>query len=41
VSNDKFVESFTQRYLIANNGSSTASAPDLTTLAVQGQGILV
>jgi Protein of unknown function (DUF1217) len=37
----KFVESFTQRYLIANNGSSTASAPDLTTLAVQGQGILV
>jgi RNase H-fold protein (predicted Holliday junction resolvase) len=37
----KFVESFTQRYLIANNGSSTASAPDLTTLAVQGQGIIV
>ena len=37
----KFVETFVQRYLIANNGSSSAtSTPDLTTLAVQGQGIL-
>ena len=36
-----FVQSFIQRYLIANNGSSSAaSTPDLTTLAVQGQGIL-
>jgi hypothetical protein len=38
----KFVESFVQRYLIANAGSSAASStPDLTTLAVQGQGIVV
>jgi hypothetical protein len=36
-----FVNSFVQRYLIANSGSSSASStPDLTTLAVQGQGIL-
>lgn len=40
----KFVESFTQRYLIANAAnaasaaSSASSTPDLTTLAVQGQG---
>jgi Protein of unknown function (DUF1217) len=38
----KFVESFTQRYLIANAGSaSSSSTPDLTTLAVQGKGLLV
>jgi hypothetical protein len=40
----KFVESFVQRYLIANSAntsSSSSSTPDLTTLAVQGQGILV
>jgi hypothetical protein len=37
-----FVNSFVQRYLIANSGlSSASSTPDLTTLAVQGQGILV
>ena len=37
----KFVETFAQRYLIANSGSASATAtPDLTTLAVQGQGIL-
>jgi hypothetical protein len=39
----KFVESFVQRYLIANaaNASSSSSTtPDLTTLAVQGQGFL-
>jgi hypothetical protein len=40
----KFVESFAQRYLIANAqnaSSSTSSTPDLTTLAVQAGGILV
>jgi hypothetical protein len=37
----KFVETFIQRYLIANSASSSAtSTPDLTTLAVEGQGIL-
>jgi hypothetical protein len=40
----KFVESFMQRYLIANAASASSSTssttPDLTTLAVQGQGIL-
>jgi hypothetical protein len=37
----KFVETLLQHYLIANSGtSSAASTPDLTTLAVQGQGIL-
>ncbi|HEX4368826.1 MAG TPA: DUF1217 domain-containing protein [Rhodopila sp.] len=38
-----FVESFVQKYLIANaaSASSASSAPDLTTLAVQSQGILV
>jgi hypothetical protein len=37
----KFVETFAQQYLIANAGSaSAASAPDLTTLAIQGQGLL-
>jgi hypothetical protein len=39
----KFVETFIQRYLIANaaNASSSSSTtPDLTTLAVQGQGFL-
>jgi hypothetical protein len=38
-----FVESFVQRYLIANAAnasSSSATAPDLTALAVQGQGLL-
>ena len=38
----KFVENFAERYLIANSSSASASStPDLTTLAVQGQGILV
>lgn len=39
----KFVETFIQQYLIANaaSASSSSSTPDLTTLAVQGQGILV
>jgi hypothetical protein len=42
----KFVETFAQQYLIANaanasSSSSSSSTPDLTTLAVQGQGILV
>ncbi|MDB5402348.1 MAG: hypothetical protein JWQ55_4366 [Rhodopila sp.] len=40
----KFVETFVQQYLIANAAaasSSSSSTPDLTTLAVQGQGILV
>ena len=39
----KFVESFVQRYLIANSASasSSSSSPDLSSLAVQGQGILV
>jgi hypothetical protein len=37
----KFVETFIQRYLIANSSSASATAtPDLTTLAVEGQGIL-
>ena len=39
----KFVETFIQRYLIANSAnaaSSASSTPDLTTLAIQGQGIL-
>ena len=39
----KFVETFVQQYLIANaaaSSSSASSTPDLTTLAVQGQGIL-
>jgi hypothetical protein len=37
----KFVETFAQQYLIANAGStSAASTPDLTTLAIQGQGLL-
>ena len=37
----KFVETFVQRYLIANSANvSSASTPDLTTLAVQGRGIL-
>jgi hypothetical protein len=36
----KFVETFVQRYLIANSSSSSAtSTPDLTTLAVKGQGV--
>ena len=38
-----FVESFAQRYLINNenaSSSSSSSTPDLTTLAIQGQGIL-
>jgi hypothetical protein len=40
----KFVETFVQRYLIANaaaSSSSSSSTPDLATLAVQGSGILV
>ncbi len=40
----KFVETFIQRYLInnsANAASSSSSTPDLTSLAIQGQGILV
>jgi hypothetical protein len=39
----KFVESFVQQYLIANaanTASASSTTPDLTTLAVQGQGIL-
>jgi pyruvate/oxaloacetate carboxyltransferase len=37
----KFVETFAQQYLIANAGSASAvSAPDLTTLAIRGQGLL-
>jgi hypothetical protein len=39
-----FVESFAQKYLIANAASASASSsstPDLTTLAVQSQGFLV
>jgi hypothetical protein len=37
----KFVETFAQRYLIANSGSSSAtSTPDITTLAMQGRGLL-
>jgi hypothetical protein len=40
----KFVETFAQRYLIANSASASSSGsstPDLTTLAIQGQGLLV
>jgi len=43
----KFVETFVQRYLIANNSSTnpnaptTTATPDLTTLASQAQGLLV
>jgi uncharacterized protein DUF1217 len=40
----KFVETFLQQYLIASAtaaAASSSSTPDLTTLAVQGQGILV
>jgi hypothetical protein len=38
----KFVETFAQRYLIANsaNPSSSSSTSDLTSLAIQSQGIL-
>jgi hypothetical protein len=39
----KYVDTFTQRYLIANGtnaSSSSSSTPDLMTLAVQGRGIL-
>jgi hypothetical protein len=39
----KFVQTFVQQYLIANSGSTSASAsstPDLTTLSVMGQGML-
>jgi hypothetical protein len=46
----KFVESFAQRYLIANaaavaataaaSSTSSSSSPDMTSLAIQGQGIL-
>jgi hypothetical protein len=38
----KFVESFTQRYLIANSGTtsaSTSSATDLTSLAISARGV--
>jgi hypothetical protein len=45
-----FVETFAQRYLIANaaavaataaaSSTSSSSSPDMTTLAIQGQGIL-
>jgi hypothetical protein len=41
--NPAFVESFVQRYLIENAATASASSsttPDLTTLAIQGQGIL-
>jgi len=40
----KFVESFTQRYLIAAGAAASTSSsttPDLTTLAVQAQGLIV
>ncbi|MDQ2764603.1 MAG: DUF1217 domain-containing protein, partial [Pseudomonadota bacterium] len=40
----KFVETFVQQYLIASKAaaaSSSSSSPDLTSLSVQGQGILV
>ena len=38
-----FVQSFVQKYLIANaaSTSSSSSTPDLTTLAIQAQGIIV
>jgi hypothetical protein len=41
--NPTFVEQFTQRYLIANQASSstTTTTPDLTTLAVQSSGFMV
>jgi hypothetical protein len=43
--NPTFVTSFVQKYLIANaastSSSSSSSAPDLTTLAIQAQGLLV
>jgi RNase H-fold protein (predicted Holliday junction resolvase) len=40
--NPKFVETFAQRYLIANASlaSTTSTTPDLSTLAIQGRGIL-
>jgi hypothetical protein len=38
----KFVATMAEQYLIANSGSSSAaSTPDLTTLAIQGQGLLI
>jgi Protein of unknown function (DUF1217) len=43
----KFVESFVQRYLLAANsnatgtGTGTATTPDITTLGVQSQGLVV
>jgi hypothetical protein len=40
----KFVETFVQRYLVNNSAdtsSSSSSTPDITTLAVQGQGLWV
>jgi hypothetical protein len=40
----KFVETFVQQYLIANAAaiaSSSTATPDLTSLAIQGQGVLV
>ena len=43
--NPTFVTSFVQKYLIANaasaSSSSSSSTPDLTTLAIQAQGLLV
>jgi hypothetical protein len=39
----KYVESFVQKYLIANNsnGNSTSTTPSLTALASQAQGLVV
>ncbi len=39
----KFVESFVQRYLLAanTNATGTSTTPDITTLAVQSQGLVV
>jgi RNase H-fold protein (predicted Holliday junction resolvase) len=37
----KFVETFAQRYLIANSGSTSATTtPDITTLSIMGRGLL-
>jgi hypothetical protein len=39
--NPAFVTSFVQKYLIANAANASSSIPDLTTLAIQAQGLLV
>jgi hypothetical protein len=39
--NPRFVESFVQKYLMANSSSASSSTPSLTSLAAQAQGLVV